>query len=326
MNDLISVIIPVYLAEKTLKKCVASVQNQIFHNFEMIIIDDGSFDASAEMCDALVQNDNRITVVHIPNGGAGNARNIGIELSFGKFLAFVDSDDFIDENMLFDLFRRMDADNSDVCSSDLSEEPLSECFVTRFSHFDMEKIFYLLSQSLMYGPCQKLYRTSIIKNNCITFPTDLNYGEDMVFNIRHMYHIDTISYIHKNYYHYIRDNQDSLSKKVRWNMFDNDMIFEKQLQDLFIKKNIFKGKIKEYDAYRILGVAYDSLFLLTRKDCPFDHKEITQYIKKIVHHELVQWSLSVADASGYAQWMIHPMKQRQARMIQLLCFIKRKTA
>ena len=326
MSDLISVIVPVYCAEKTLKKCVTSIQKQTYHNLMIFLIDDGSFDGGAMLCDMLMESDKRIMVVHIANRGAGNARNLGIMISTGKFLAFVDSDDDINEKMVLDLYRRMEVDDSDVCTSDLSENTLSDSFITRFSQLDIEKLYYLFSRNIMYGPCQKLYRSSIIKNNHIFFHTDLNYGEDMVFNIRHMHHIDTISYINKNYYHYIRDNQESLSQKVRWNMFDNDMIFETQLKELLTEKKLLFGRIKEYDAYRILGVAYDSLFLLTRKDCPFCHKEITQYIKKIIHHELVQWSLVVADTNDYAQWIIKPMKWKQAWAIQMLCFIKRKTA
>lgn len=324
MNDLISVIIPVYNSEKSLLKCVESVQNQTYKNLDIILIDDGSFDGSSELCDTISQKDKRIQTVHVKNGGAGQARNMGINMSRGQYIVFVDSDDYIEADMIFELCQRIELDGSDACTSDLSEKTLSESFCTSFLDSDLDKIFFVLSNNLMYGPCQKIYRASIIKKYNVIFPTDLNYGEDMVFNIRHMRHIDTISYVNKNFYHYIRDNQESLSQKVRWNMFDNDMIFEKQLRDLLIEKNIFEGKIKEYDAFRILGVAYDSLFLLTRKDCPFKHSEIKQYINNIIQNDLVQWSLSFVDTDKYVSWMIDPMKRKQAWKIRMLCYIKRK--
>ncbi len=324
MNDLVSVIIPVYNSEKTLRKCVESVQNQTYKNLEIILVDDGAFDDSSVICDTISLEDNRVQTVHVKNGGAGKARNTGIYMSHGQYIVFVDSDDYIEDSMILELCQRIKLDKSDACTSDLSEKPLSESFCTSFSDSDLEKILFVLSSNLMYGPCQKIYRASIIKNYNVIFLNDLNYGEDMVFNIRYMRHTDTISYVNKNFYHYIRDNQDSLSQRVRWDMFDNDMVFEEQLRDLFIEKNIFTDRIKEYDAYRIFGVAYDSLFLLTRKDCPFKHSEIKQYINNIIQNDLVQWSLSFVDTDKYVSWMIDPMKRKQAWKIRMLCYIKRK--
>ena len=325
MNDLVSVIIPVYNSEKTLRKCIGSVQEQTYRNLEIILIDDGSADKSAEICDALAKEDDRITVIHIPNGGAGNARNVGIELSHGKYLAFADSDDYADKDMIEELFCAAEANKSDCAVSAVSSETLSESAEVSFSDETNGEILYsLFEKNILYAPWAKLYRSSVIRNNHVDFPTDLNYGEDMVFNVRHMRHIDTISYVNKNYYHYIRDNQESLSQKVRWNMFDNDMVFEEQLRDLFIEKNIFTDRIKEYDAYRIMGVAYDSLFLLTRKDCPFKSIEIKQYISNVIQNDLVQWSLALVNTDRYASWMINPMKRKQAWKIRMLCYIKRK--
>lgn len=326
MSELISVVIPVYNAEKTLQKCVDSIRNQIYQHLEMLLIDDGATDCSGKMCDEFAQMDERIVVIHVWNGGAGKARNIGVLESCGEYLAFLDSDDYADASLISDLLFELDLRQSDCVVSSIDDSIFEKNVTASFSdRFNLDIWIPLFEKSVLYAPWAKIYRTSIIKENHITFPTDLNYGEDMVFNIRHMRCIDTISYVNKNYYHYIRDNKESLSQKVRWNMFDNDMIFEIQLRDLFIEKGLYSGKIKEYDAYRILGVAYDSLFLLTRKDCPFQHTDIKHYISKILNHNLVKWSLTYVDTSKYAQWMVRPMKRRQAWKIQLLSFIKRKT-
>lgn len=103
-TDLISVIIPVYKVEKYLDKCVQSVVDQTYRNLEIILVDDGSPDRCGEMCDAWAQKDSRIKVIHKTNGGISDARNAGLDISTGEYIAFVDSDDYIHPNMLKNLF------------------------------------------------------------------------------------------------------------------------------------------------------------------------------------------------------------------------------
>src|SRR5699024_4498424 len=97
-DPLISVIVPVYNAEHYLKECVASITNQIIFNLQIIIIDDGSTDGSGEICDELAITDKRITVIHQMNSGVSAARNTGLRIARGKYIAFVDSDDILPED------------------------------------------------------------------------------------------------------------------------------------------------------------------------------------------------------------------------------------
>lgn len=102
MNPIISIIIPVYNAEKTLNRCVDSVLNQTFHDWELLLIDDGSKDRSMYLCDEYALKDKRIKVFHKKNGGVSSARNMGLDYARGEWITFVDSDDYICEN-IFDL-------------------------------------------------------------------------------------------------------------------------------------------------------------------------------------------------------------------------------
>ena len=95
MNDLISVIVPIYKVEKYLQKCVDSILAQTYSNLEIILVDDGSPDRCGELCDEYAEKDGRIRVIHKKNGGLSDARNAGIDVAAGKYLAFVDSDDYI---------------------------------------------------------------------------------------------------------------------------------------------------------------------------------------------------------------------------------------
>lgn len=107
MEPLISVIVPVYNAEKYISKCVASIREQTYQNLEIILVDDGSRDKSAELCDALALEDSRIIVIHKENGGAASARNAGIDAMHGDYAGFVDADDWIAPEMYEVLLRRM---------------------------------------------------------------------------------------------------------------------------------------------------------------------------------------------------------------------------
>ena len=97
--DVISVIVPIYNTEKYLAKCLDSLINQTFQSLEIILIDDGSIDNSGKICDEYALNDDRIKVIHKENGGVSSARNAGLDLATGSYIAFVDPDDYIDPDM-----------------------------------------------------------------------------------------------------------------------------------------------------------------------------------------------------------------------------------
>lgn len=114
-NDiLISIIIPVYNVEKYLERCLNSVINQTYKNLEIILIDDGSTDGSGKICDEFTKKDNRIIVIHKENGGVSSARNKGLEIAQGEYIGFVDSDDYIEENMYEVLFENLVNFNVDI--------------------------------------------------------------------------------------------------------------------------------------------------------------------------------------------------------------------
>lgn len=99
-EDLISIVIPVYKVELYLEKCIESIINQTYKNLEIIIVDDGSPDNCPKICDEYAQKDNRIKVIHKENGGLSDARNAGIDVAAGKYIAFVDSDDYVSNDYI----------------------------------------------------------------------------------------------------------------------------------------------------------------------------------------------------------------------------------
>lgn len=114
MDSLISVIVPVYNVEQYLRRCVHSILKQTYGNFELILVDDGSTDHSGAICDELSSEDGRIIVLHQSNGGLSAARNGGLAVAGGEYIAFIDSDDYIEENMLFTLLSRIRQNDADM--------------------------------------------------------------------------------------------------------------------------------------------------------------------------------------------------------------------
>lgn len=114
----VSVIVPIYNVEQTLNRCVKSIREQSYHNLEIILVDDGSPDRCPQMCDDYASTDNRIVVIHKKNGGLSDARNAGIKKSTGEYIAFVDSDDYIEPNYISSMLQLAEKDSSDlvVCS------------------------------------------------------------------------------------------------------------------------------------------------------------------------------------------------------------------
>lgn len=106
-NRLLSIIVPVYNAEKYLDHCVGSILEQTYRDLELILVDDGSEDDSARLCDAWAKKDKRVVVCHIPNGGPSHARNYGLHVANGRFIAFVDADDFLNSKMYEKLIASM---------------------------------------------------------------------------------------------------------------------------------------------------------------------------------------------------------------------------
>lgn len=129
MKDLISVIVPVYNVEEYIRECLNSIINQTYKKLEIILIDDGSTDKSGEICEEYMAKDNRIKVIHQGNAGLSDARNAGIEIATGNYIQFIDSDDYIDEDMLETLYNLIIENDADIamCSNYILKDGIKSC-------------------------------------------------------------------------------------------------------------------------------------------------------------------------------------------------------
>lgn len=202
MAPVISVIIPVYNVDPYLPQCLESIKNQSFGSFECILIDDGSTDRSGDICDEYVRSDNRFKVFHIENNGRSNARNYGIENSCGDYIAFVDSDDFIDLNTFEKSINRIQEDDLDICCFGMIKVSGNDV-IDRVNLRDrgLNKNF-IKNDVYMNSVCNKLFRRSVIIDNSIRFALDLSVCEDLLFTFKAMSFCKNIGYLDDCLYSY----------------------------------------------------------------------------------------------------------------------------
>lgn len=213
---MISVIVPVYKAEKNIIRCIESVIVQDYQDWELILVDDGSPDRSGEICDGYAAKDERIRVVHKQNDGASQARNSGISSARGEYICFVDSDDYLSPRYLLDFEQDplCDFEIQGFTHTYLQSDSVAQC-PSESGRFSIQEIFSFSSLwYLIKGPCCKLFRRTILEEYNIRFPKEFSYGEDEIFVLEYLSHCVQNAYVHavSNYF-YTHENGESLTHK-----------------------------------------------------------------------------------------------------------------
>lgn len=222
MNALVSVVMPVYNVEKYLSKAIKSVLNQKYKSLELIIVIDGSPDNSYKIAKSYEYIDNRIKVLYKENGGLSDARNYGMKYAKGKYIYFIDSDDYIDSILIYDVVELAESKNLDVVvfgyNTDFEDEYGELKNTIKISPkngiFNIDNIKQLTIDDDFFNyigyAWNKLYRLSYLLDNQMKFYKGLSLIEDIEFNYRVLGNINSIAFINKCYYHYIQRNRITL--------------------------------------------------------------------------------------------------------------------
>jgi glycosyltransferase involved in cell wall biosynthesis len=252
MNDksLISVIIPVYQAEKYLNQCIDSVLHQTFKDWELLLIDDGSTDKSGQICDDYAAKDSRIKVFHNQNKGVSEARNFGIDHANGKFISFIDSDDYVSNDYISVMLDKIGdydclAFSNRIIYKDGTaniKELFNKVFIGKEEVEQALKILKIGRFGDQLGmPWNKLYRRDILNKYSIRFPNDIWFREDEIFAYRYTEYCNSLITISQCLYQY-RENESGLSAAKRSSEdYDNlsNYIYEYALK---IKDEEFKAR------------------------------------------------------------------------------------
>lgn len=226
MNPLISIIVPVYNAESTLNRCIDSIINQSFDDWELLLIDDGSKDQSGKICDEYATKDSRIKVFHEENGGVSSARNLGLDNACGTWITFIDSDDWVSFDYLstFHIDRECDLIMSYYTAEGWKEwisEPYKDFIYRRKEMGDF------LSDCLMKTifPFGKMFKYSIIEDNKLRFDVNICYGEDTLFVYQYLQYVSSVKTISKATYYYNCLGGEGLSRRNQsWIIYWNTLI------------------------------------------------------------------------------------------------------
>lgn len=211
----VSVVIPVYNAGDYIADCLQSILNAAFVSCEIICVDDGSIDKSADIVREFIARDNRVRLIQQPNGGVSAARNIGMKAAAGQYLTFVDADDTVQQDY-FDCVKQQDVDPVTVFSSQFLDTQLLSDSKTVFDKSDIHNIVipsYLQSE-LNNAVFTKFYRTSDIQDNNIRFPEGMALGEDGFFNVAYLQCIDILKVVKGNTYCY-RESEGGATRNLK---------------------------------------------------------------------------------------------------------------
>ncbi|MDO4748244.1 MAG: glycosyltransferase [Eubacteriales bacterium] len=221
-----SVIVPIYNGEQYIHRCVDSILKQTFEDFELILVDDGSTDSCGQICDEYAKKDSRVVVIHSENQGVSLARNKGLAVARGEYVAFCDGDDFYKDCLLehtYEIAKKTDAEVVSYLLQRISDEDKLEQFDTLTETFDLidEKRYDLMYkvvtwQTKGWQACRSIFKRDIIENNRILFcGTCGNFAEDLGFTLEYLLYASRVVFLNEYLYCYYDVRQDSMMNKSK---------------------------------------------------------------------------------------------------------------
>jgi len=255
--DKVSVIVPIYNSEKYLIRCLTSLVNQTYKNIEVILINDGSFDGSEKICKKFIKKYSNFRYYYKDNGGVSSARNLGIKKSLGKYICFVDSDDYVKDSYIYNLVSKIKC--YDLIITNVNNKLNKELLELS----DLDTLYYLFNNKYGYLGfiAGKIFNADIIKNNNLYFDEALFYNEDRLFVFKYLLYCKKILFYNKSdYYYYIND--DSAMNKTHYNkkMLTEFMAYDKMMKLCIVnnlpKKLLINIKVQMYSRLYFLGRKY----------------------------------------------------------------------
>lgn len=248
----LSVIVPIYKVEEYLDECIKSIVNQTYKNLEIILVDDGSPDHCPQMCDKWAEKDSRIKVIHKENGGASSARNAGLDAAAGDFIAFVDSDDYLDSDMYEIMLTQISEHNADMAQCGIVRENpdgSSEVWDSYDAPIVLKDNTGLLQNVgeaagiLPVSPCNKIFKADVIGD--IRYDESLKYAEDTLFNFAAARNINKAVIQNIPRYHYVNNSDSASHQEFSASRFDEhkvmDIIFDMAANDDNVLAYCIKG-------------------------------------------------------------------------------------
>lgn len=333
----VSIVIPVYGVERYIKRCLDSVVNQTLKNIEIIIVNDDTKDNSMEICEAFAKEDDRIKIYNKLNEGLGLTRNYGIERSNGEYIAFLDSDDFVDLDFYEKMYNNAKKNETDACftnykiynkDAQLIEEnmrniPFSgEIIDSKLVLFNMLKVPTELAEKKFIGMSvwRAIYKKKIIKENSLKFVSERQFiSEDILFNIDFFSNANKISFIKDTYYYYC-ENSNSLTHIYREDRF-------KKNKELYLE---LIRRTKKIGIFEQVQCGLSNLFIDSVRGCIknefyYNSLNAKNNVINILNDEYVNKALKIKTKESLRKNMFDfCMKNKNIIMLKLFSGVRRK--
>lgn len=341
LAPLVSIIVPVYNVERYIKRCVDSLRGQTLQNIEIILVDDGSKDNSGRLCDEFAQQNSKIHVIHKQNAGQGLARNDGLNIAKGRYVLFIDSDDFIEPDTCEKLSDRMEREQTDLCSFGYQiETPQGELFYRAqlkeqcYENEAIRKRFVLhffgdsADDEEMRGvsACMTMFRRSVIETGKIRFRSEREYfSEDTIFNLDFCLLAKKAVIDPGCYYHYCQ-NEASFSHAYRPDRFHLTEVLANVLKE-------YAGRygIEKETQERIRRMVWVSLMECVKQEVrrigEVPRKTVKKQIESYCGSELVKDAVNGLDAGkfGTAQKIfLWAVKGQRTEAVILLAWLRNR--
>lgn len=297
MQPTVSVIMPVYNVEQYISQAIESVLNQTYKNFELIVVDDGSPDRSGEIAEAYARKNAAVRVIHKKNGGLSDARNAGTIMATGKYIVFIDSDDYMEANLLESTVCAAEEQKADVVMFGYFIERINaeEEIVERepiyypYESTDLKNIQIDSNLVQMVGYAwNKVYRSQLLKQNNLMFTKGLSVVEDIVFNSAVFTKLQKLIIVDKPLYHYTHRERKTLVNMFHKDVFMLHKVGIASRKKLFEALGIKQNMINEFISLgHLSGIRYCCANLFYYKN-ELKSKEKYNYIKLMLNDQLTK--------------------------------------
>jgi len=328
MNPLISIIVPIYNCDKFIVRLVNSVTKQNYNNYELILINDGSTDNTISILEKI--KDDNIKIINKKNTGVSDSRNLGLELSKGKYICFLDADDYIDEKYLVEINEILKV-HPDVelinfgFYSDVENEKLETMISDKISYIDKKydnrkelknDLINLYDNTMLYNIWNKVYKAEILKSENIKFP-NYNWGEDVEFNRLYLNKINTMYNSSNAFYHYIRERKGAATKEYKSKLFEIRKQEYFEFNEYFEKWGIPKKAYEEFSCRRFIERILGCIENIYCSDINFKNRY--KQIKRIINDDITQKCLKNAiPKSKKIKMMLIPIKLKITILVMIM--------
>ena len=283
MPPLISVIIPFYNRRALLESTLKCLADQTFESLEYILVDDGSTDGSFELCKSFALSDDRFRLLRSKeNRGVSVARNFGIEAARGDYIAFMDSDDYIDRDYFEILYGHMLLNDTHLQICPLDQGGVAATLPEGVFSLDPQKLVALIRAGLFFSACGKLFRADTVRNNGLFFSENLSFGEDLIFCLSYYPFCEKFAFNSSPLYVYNRNiSNESLSQRLRFDIYRHEKFLQEKIRAFAKDHSLYGEELEDLLKARLFDCAYNAL-CLTASWPRFELSEKYIYIKEIL--------------------------------------------